>query len=196
MDAIPDEILDAPVSGVNLAPGTLRAQLGERPTLLVFLRHFGCIFCRETVADLRAASAEPAFPPVVFFFQGSPTEGRALLRRDWPEVRAVADPTGRFYDAFGVGRMTPLQLLRPGLWSAERRARDKGHENGPRSGDVWRMPGIFLVYQGRVCWKHDFRHAGDAPDLTELPERVRRLEEEAKADASAGAGAAGGPPRG
>jgi len=54
MDAITDEILDAPVSGVNLAPGTLRAQLGERPTLLVFLRHFGGIFCREAVADLRA----------------------------------------------------------------------------------------------------------------------------------------------
>jgi len=187
VDTIPDEVLDAPVSGVNLMPGTLRGQLGDRPTLLVFLRHFGCIFCRETVADLRAVSAEPGFPPVVFFFQGSPTEGRVFLRRDWPNVRAVADPAGRFYDAFGVGHMTPLQLLRPALWAAERRAaRAKGHENGPRSGDIWRMPGIFLVQNGRVRWKHDFRHAGDAPDLTELPERVRRLEAEANAEADAG----------
>ena len=27
----------------------------ERPTLVVFVRHFGCIFCRERFADLAAA---------------------------------------------------------------------------------------------------------------------------------------------
>lgn len=175
MDRIPPEILEAPVSGVNLAPGPLRDQIGDGPTLLVFLRHFGCVFCRETVADLRAASVAPGFPPLIFFFQGSPTEGRALLRRDWPGARAVADPQLRFYDAFGVGRMSPLQLLRPGLWSAERRAKAKGIEGGPRSGDIWRMPGIFLVEGDRVLWKHDFRHVGDAPDLAELLELARRL---------------------
>ncbi|MDX1648452.1 MAG: peroxiredoxin-like family protein [Myxococcota bacterium] len=179
MQRIPDEILDAPVSGVNLMPGSLRAQLADRATLLVFLRHFGCIFCRETVAELRAASAAPDFPPVIFFFQGSPTEGRAFLRRDWPDVRAVADPGGRFYEAFGVGRMSPLQMLRPGLWAAERRARSRGFENGPRSGDIWRMPGVFLVQGDRVRWKHDFRHAGDAPDFGALPALARRLDAEA-----------------
>jgi hypothetical protein len=36
-------MLDRPVSGFNLEPGNLRDQLGDppRPTLLVFLRHFG-----------------------------------------------------------------------------------------------------------------------------------------------------------
>lgn len=175
MQWIPDEILDAPVVGVNLMPGSLRGQLGERVTLLVFLRHFGCIFCRETVAELRAASAAPDFPALLFFFQGSPTEGRAFLRRDWPGVRAVSDPTGRFYDAFGVGHMSPLQMLRPGLWAAERRARAKGHKQGPQSGDVWRMPGIFLVAGARILWQHDFRHAGDAPAFEALPALARRL---------------------
>jgi len=41
MDSIPQTILDATVRGVNLAPSPLRAQLGEAPTLLIFLRHFG-----------------------------------------------------------------------------------------------------------------------------------------------------------
>ena len=44
--AIPDALLDQPVNGPNLIPGTLRDQLGEELTLLVFLRHFGCVFCR------------------------------------------------------------------------------------------------------------------------------------------------------
>ena len=81
MERIAPELLDRYVGGVNLMPGLLRDQLGERPTLLVFLRHFGCTFCRETVADLREAASEPGYPPVLFFFQGSVTEGRAFLRR-------------------------------------------------------------------------------------------------------------------
>jgi hypothetical protein len=181
MDRIPADVLEMPVSGVNLMPGSLGDQLGAEPTLLVFLRHFGCIFCRETVADLRAVSRTSGFPPLIFFFQGSPTEGRAFLRRDWPDVRAIADPNARFYDAFGVGRMSPLQMLRPGLWSAERRARAKGIEGGQRSGDIWRMPGMFLVQGDRVIWEHDFRHAGDTPDYAALPSIARRVQSEREA---------------
>ena len=34
-------ILDTPVEGLHLTPGTLRDQLGQEPMLWVFLRHFG-----------------------------------------------------------------------------------------------------------------------------------------------------------
>jgi hypothetical protein len=174
--AIPEDVLDAQVTGVNLMPGTLRDQLGDGTTLLVFLRHFGCVFCRETVAELRRVNeSAPDFPPMLFFFQGTPTEGRAFLRRDWPTVRAVADPTMRFYEAFGVDRMGWLDMLRPGLWSAERRARGKGIEQGDRSGDIWRMPGVFLVREGRIVWSHEFRHAGDLPDFGAVPALARAL---------------------
>lgn len=170
---IPDEVLDEPVTGFNLMPGTLRDQLGDAPTLLVFLRHFGCVFCRETVAELRLASAASDFPPMLFFFQGTATEGRAFLRRDWPSVRAIADPALRLYEAFGVERMAWLDMLRPGLWAAERRARGKGFEQGERSGDIWRMPGVFLVQGARILWAHEFRHAGDLPDFSAVPALTR-----------------------
>lgn len=41
MKKIPPAILDRPVSGWNLDAATLREALGDSPTLLVFLRHFG-----------------------------------------------------------------------------------------------------------------------------------------------------------
>ncbi len=41
IERIPSEILDSPVEGVNLRPGTLRDQVGSEASLLVFLRHFG-----------------------------------------------------------------------------------------------------------------------------------------------------------
>ncbi len=166
MKTLPPDVLDAPVRGVNLMPGTLRDQLGDVRTLLVFLRYFGCGFCREAVADLRALSGEAGFPPVLFFFQGSPMEGRAFLRRQWPTVRAVSDPELRFYEAFGVRRGKLRELFGPGVWSARRRAMEKGHQNGERSGDLWRMPGAFLVERDAVVWAHEYKHVGDMPDFT------------------------------
>jgi hypothetical protein len=169
VERIAAEVLDRFVAGVNLMPGSLRDQLADRPTLLVFLRHFGCAFCRETVAELRAAAAEPDYPPVLFFFQGSVAEGRALLRRDWPEARAIADPELSFYEAFGVNRGSLLQMFGPGVLGAGMRAKRKGHSNGPRSGDIYRMPGAFLVRGDRVLWEHGYRHAGDHPDFRNIP---------------------------
>ena len=57
-----------------------------------------------------------------------------------------------------------MKMLGPSVWSANSRAVSKGHSNGERSGDIWRLPGVFLVNDNKVLWSHDFRHAGDLPD--------------------------------
>ena len=41
MQHLDPSLLTSPTVGVNLQPGTLHDQLGDTPTLLVFLRHFG-----------------------------------------------------------------------------------------------------------------------------------------------------------
>ncbi len=41
MQSIPNLTLETPITGVNLRAATLRQELGETPTVLVFLRHFG-----------------------------------------------------------------------------------------------------------------------------------------------------------
>ena len=175
-DLIDEAILDHVVSGMNLSPGRLRDQLDESPTLLVFLRHFGCMFCRETLADLRAASEQdPDFPRTLFFFQGTPTEGRAFMRRYWPSLRAVADPHGEMYEAFGIERGSLMQNLGPQVWRARSRAVAKGHENGPRSGDVWRMPGLVLTSGDRVHWVQPMKHAAELPDLDEVRAKMAAL---------------------
>jgi hypothetical protein len=167
---IPETTLQRSVNGVNLMPGCLRDQLGERETLLVFLRYFGCVFCREMVADIRAAKErDPAYPEVLFFFQGTPTEGRAFLRRYWPEARAVSDPEHAFYADFGVEQGSFLQLLGPRSLLSVRRARGKGHESGESGGDPRQMPGLFLVRGAEILWSHRFSHAGDHPDFAVLP---------------------------
>ena len=178
---ISPETLDTSVVGFGLAPGSLRDQLASSETLLVFLRHFGCIFCRETVGELRKATTEiDDFPDVLFFFQGTPTEGRAFLRRDWPNARAVADPDLEFYERFGVRRASYLEALGPAVFSAGRKARKKGYEGGSLSGDIWRMPGIFVVEGERVIWSYRPRHAADHPDFNEIPSMIRAARESAR----------------
>lgn len=169
------DTLALPVAGLNLRPGTLHDQISGAPaTLLVFLRHFGCIFCRETVKDLREiAEKHPSYPPVLFFYQGSVEEGQAFFRRLWAEARAVADPDKRFYDALGIQRGGMREMFGPEVFACGMRAAAKGHFIGQPVGDPWVMPGLFLVdAQGAVVWSHDFRHAGDHPDFLSIADRL------------------------
>jgi hypothetical protein len=166
---IPLQTLDDSVAGVGLKPGTFRDQLWEGVTLVVFLRFFGCIFCRETIADLRKLVEEREdFPRVLFVAEAGTVETRAFLRRYWPAARSVSDPHGVLYDAFGVGRGF-LKTFGIGVFVARRRATAKGHEGGEVDGDVLRMPGVFLMRGEEVVWSHRFRHMADHPDFADLP---------------------------
>lgn len=166
MQRIPRDVLTHEVTGLNLAGPTLADQLTGDVNLLVFLRHFGCVFCREAVADLRAvAVADPHHPNVVFFFQGTVEQGRAFFAGHWPEARAVSDTPLFFYRAFGVGRGGWREMFGPEVWACGLRAVGKGHFIGLPVGDPFVMPGAFLVSSsGDVLWRHDFKHAGDHPD--------------------------------
>ena len=61
-----------------------------------------------------------------------------------------------------------MQALGPQVWMAQRRARAKGHRNGERSGDIWRMPGVFYVEGPKILWRYQPRHAGDHPEFGEV----------------------------
>lgn len=167
---IANETFQSPVSGVNLIPGSLGDQLSEGPTLLIFLRFFGCLFCRETVADLRELSETQAgFPAVLFVSQAGTTEARAFVRRYWPEAQVVSDPKAVLYAAFGVGRSI-LKSFAPGVFAARSRATGKGHEGGKVGGDIFRLPGAFLVRGNEILWQHEFKHSADHPDFARVTE--------------------------
>jgi hypothetical protein len=172
---IPADILESPVDGVNLRDGggTLGEQLGDRPTLLVFLRHFGCMFCREMVRDLRQISERtPGYPPVVFVYHGTPEEGRTFFGQNWPDARAIADTPKKFYTALGLRKATFGQMFGIQVWTCRLRAMSKGNFVGKAVGDPWLMPGVFLVHGAEVLWCHRFAHQGDHPDWATIPAHI------------------------
>lgn len=165
-------LLQTPVTGVNLTGETLADQLTSR-TLLVFLRHFGCIFCRETVADIqRAADADPNYPDVLFFYQGTPERGAEFMRALWPEARAVADSPKRFYEGFNVPSGGMNEMFGAEVWACGVRAAAKGHFVGMKEGDPWTLPTLILLQGGAEVWRYEGRHAGDHPDFSSIPQHA------------------------
>jgi hypothetical protein len=154
--------LDLPVDGRNLRPGTLGDQLHAAPVLLVFLRHFGCLFCREVVRDVRREHERPGFPRVLFVHQGDAAGGDDFFGRYWPDAPAVADPAAALYRAFDVERGNVAQMFGPRSTACAVRALAKGNGVGRKVGDGWTLPTMLLFDgDGRVVWEHRGRHAGD-----------------------------------
>jgi hypothetical protein len=163
------EILDLPIEGVNLSGKTFGEQLGKRATLLVFLRHFGCIFCRESVKDLQAISEkDPSYPNVLLVYQGSRQAGEEFFGKFWEAARAVADRPKRLYNAFGLRHGTLTQLLGPSVWVRGVEAMAKGNFIGKPVGDPLVLPGYFLIYDQQVIWEYRSKHSADHPDFHQL----------------------------
>lgn len=137
----------------------------ERPLALIFLRHFGCIFCREQVANLR----EHEDWNLAFVTMGSPEEAaefRAMMKS--PHI-FISDPMARLYEEFGLERGSVRQMFSGQVWKRGFQAASKGHAVGRPVGDPWRMPGEFVVNtQGRVVWERRPRHAGDNASIEDL----------------------------
>ncbi len=167
---IPEALLEAPVFGINLKADTLQGNLDPEGTLLVFLRHFGCMFCREMVADLRHHSAaEGERERILFFYQGTVPEGREFFGKHWSSARAIADRPLKFYEGFGVPKASLAEAFSPAVWRSGMKTWSRGHRPGLPHGSVRQMPGLMWVQAGRIVWRHDFEHAGDHPNLGKMP---------------------------
>jgi hypothetical protein len=173
MTRVPDSDWSLPVEGVNLTGPAFGDQLTE-PTLVVFLRHFGCIFCREMVKDLRGAQGDIAgFPQILYVYQGTPADGQAFFDKHHPGARAIADLPRTLYNAFDIQRATMGQGFGPMVWSCAIRAVAKGNGVGKPIGDPWMLPGMFLIHPDQsITWSHPFKHVGDHPDLRTIPTSV------------------------
>lgn len=166
-------LLATPVTGVNLSGSTLGEVIGRRAVLLVFLRHFGCLFCRETVKDLRhQARTDPSFPRVVFVYQGTPEDGASFFGHDrlWPDAEAVADLPKHLYDAFGVERGGVREMFGARSFACGLRAAVKGNGIGRKVGDGWTLPTVVALRDGQVRWRHHGEHAGDHPRWSDVPD--------------------------
>lgn len=163
---------DALRDAITNAGPSIAEMSRQRPVLVVLLRHFGCTFCREAVADLatRRVAIEAVGTQLVLVHQASEAEASAFLDgRGLGDVPRVADPDAVLYRSLGLRRGSFRELFGPRVWWRGLTALLVGrHGLGRPVGDGFRMPGAFLIVAGRVV--HAYRHAtaADRPDYVEL----------------------------
>lgn len=165
----PAQALDSAYTDVG---GTLGELSETRPLLLVFLRHMGCTFCREALADLklRRAEIESAGASIAVVHMSEPAVARATLHTyGLGDVPAASDPERRLYRAFELRRGSLFQLFGPRVWLRGFIAGIlAGHGVGRLQGDGFQMPGAFLVHKRRIIRAYRHATAADRPDYCEL----------------------------
>ena len=144
----------------------------SRRVLLVFLRHFGCTFCRETMTKLaneRTRIESQGVKIVLVHMVSSELADRLLRIYELPEVSHISDPGLKLYHAFGLQRATFTEFYGFKNWyRAFVAGLLKGHFVGKPIGDTFQMPGAFLFYKSKILNKFKYKHVSDMPNFLKL----------------------------
>ncbi len=144
----------------------------QSPVLVVLLRHGGCTFCREALADLRDArrSIEAAGTRIVLVHMGDNDRDAELFESyGVDDLHRISDPDCVLYRAYALPRGRIGQLFGAGVWwPGFRAAILRRHGIGKLTGDGFQMPGVFLVRDNRIVASYRHQHSAARPDYCDL----------------------------
>lgn len=154
-----------------LPSGSPLHALTDKPALVVFLRSFGCTFCREAIADVAAARAEveAAGASIVFVHSATREEADTWFSKFGLSGAAqISDPGLEHYAAFGLGQTGMLAMVDPHVW-ARGAACARTHGFGSQTPTMMRqLPGVFVVQGGGVLASYRHSSPADRPDYVRL----------------------------
>ena len=144
------------------------------PVLLIFLRHFGCSFCRQAisdVADIRGELAQRGVRPV-FVHLGTPERAKPFF--DYygiGDVERVSDPEAKIYQnpVFQLARIHPwLTLLQPSIWVGWLKGTIFRHGIGAIKENGHQKQGLFFLKGTRIVRQFRYRTIADEPNYLKL----------------------------
>ena len=147
----------------------------DLPVLVVFLRHFGCAFCRETLGDLasKRTDIEMEGAGLVIVHMSEDDVACSMMKRyGLGDVPRIEDRDQELYRAFQLERADFGQIFAPRIWPRFFQAGVLGRHgmaSPARSReDGFQMPGVFLLHVGGIL--QTFRHKiiSDRPDYVSL----------------------------
>jgi peroxiredoxin len=151
----------------------LLALLDESPILLMFLRHFGCSFCRETLDDVSKIRGEIEATGVRPVFVHLGTSERAKPYFDYyhlSDIERVSDPAATLYGrpVFALPRKGVFShFLVPRVWLGWLRTLPKVGI-GPIKEDAEQLPGIFYLRDREIARSFRYETIADRPDYLKL----------------------------
>jgi hypothetical protein len=166
------EVLLDPLHKLKGSQGNSLYQISQNNTIVVFVRHFGCIFCRETLKYIRKHydSIQSQGFSVAIVHQSDEVFGSHYLHKfGLGEIEHFSDPDLHLYKAFGLKKGNLKQLIGLNVWKSGVRAvlRSKVFM-GRVKGDAYQLGGFFLLYQGKLLSSYICKNASDIPSLSAL----------------------------
>ncbi len=169
-----DEIVSA-FGDVRAESGrTLLELVDEGPVLLVFLRHFGCSFCRQALDDVSKVHGALTYRGVrpVFVHLGTPERAKPYF--DYyrlSDVERISNPDGSFYRSsiFALPRIPVMRLVfQPSVWKGWLQDAMFKHGIGLIREDASQMPGVFFLRDRGIVRSFRHRTIADRPDYLRL----------------------------
>ena len=153
---------------------TLLELVDESPVLLIFLRHFGCSFCRQTLDDVSRIRTQIEGQGVrpVFVHLGSPERAKPYF--DYyhlSDIERVSDPEASLYarPVFALPRKNVFSnFLVPAVWAGWLKGAMRKHGIGMIKEDADQMPGIFYLRNRAIVRAFRYKTIADEPDYLKL----------------------------
>ncbi len=144
----------------------------DKNVLLVFLRHFGCTFCRETLTDLAQVKdkiQQSGTMIVVVHMVPFSIAQRLLNLYELKGISHISDPNKELYVHYGLEKVKTGQFFNPFIWwRIFVSAILKGHLIGKPAGDTFQMPGAFFLHKKKILNKFISKKVSDMPDFLKL----------------------------
>lgn len=140
--------------------------------MLVFLRHFGCTFCREMLDDISKIKDEfkKQGVTIILVHMVNDEEAQEVLSEYRIEdLPRVSNPEMDLYEAWGLEKGTVSQLFGMKVWWRGLTAGIvKGHGIGWLKGNGFQMPGVFLLEDEKIIDQFIHKSAADRPNYWEF----------------------------
>jgi peroxiredoxin len=158
----------------------------ERPAVLVFVRHFGCVFCRELAVDIhrhRERFAE-ADVELAVIGHGTPAQARDFRRLQNVDLKLLVDPDRKVYELAGakvatigelIGPRQILRGLRATIVSRLKQGSIAVHQ-GKIIGHAAQLGGVLVIApDGSVRYAYLSEESGDNPPAREVLAAARAI---------------------
>jgi len=162
------------LSGITTNLGNTLEDLSfKHPVLLVFLRHFGCVFCLEGLRDIskkRQSFIDKGIKIVFVHLADDKTAIEYFEKYNLQGIEYISDPECNIYSRFGLtkGSFTQLYGLQVMLRGFEATLLKGNKFSLKQIGDGFQMPGIFLLKDGKIRDSFVHNKISDKPDYIQL----------------------------
>ncbi len=152
----------------------LRSLTEQHAVLLVFLRHFGCVFCREALDDFSQIKGELDKRKVklIFVHMAEEHHGDSYLENyGLKGEEHISDPDMTLYEYFGLQKGGFRELYGLKIWTRVIGIKHSSDLKTPL-GNMKQMPGVFMIQNGRVVSSFIHKSAADRPDYLAIVDRT------------------------